>query len=263
MGADTGAWARLGQEPDDWDRAGTVATLWWRDDDAVAVTEELDRLLELQAQSALPLCLAVIPEPAEAALAARLEGTRQVHAAVHGYRHMNHAPNGEKKAEFGADRPIAAMKSEIAAAWEQVHALFGDRAVAAFVPPWNRMTDDLCPHLPQLGLRALSRKAPRNPVGPQLGRAAAPRLTVTDVHLDIVDWRGTRGFIGDSEALTQLSDCLRTRRLRRESSPTGLLTHHAVMDEAAWGFLARLFAATAENRCVCWLSAPEVFNLVV
>lgn len=256
MDTNSSGWARLEQELDDWDRAGVVATLWWRDDDAAAVTEELDRLLALQDQSALPLCLAIIPEPAEAALAARLEGTRQIHAAVHGYRHLNHAPNGEKKAEFGADRPIAAMKSEIAAAWEKVHTLFGDRAVPAFVPPWNRMTDDLCAHLPQLGLRAVSRKAPREPVEPQ------PGLTVADVHLDIVDWRGTRGFIGDSEALTQLSDCLRVRRLRRESSPTGLLTHHAVMDEPAWGFLARLFAATAGNRRVCWLSAPEVFNLV-
>ncbi len=251
------AWACLEQELDAWERAGTVATLWWRDDDAAAVTGELDRLLELQDRSALPLCLAVIPEPAEAALAARLEGTRRIHAAVHGYRHLNHAPNGEKKAEFGADRPIAAMKSEIAAAWQKIHTLFGDRAVPAFVPPWNRMTDNLCPHLPHLGLRALSRKAPREPMEPQ------PGLSVADVHLDIVDWRGTRGFIGDSEALTQLSDCLHRRRLRRESRPTGLLTHHAVMDEPAWRFLTRLFAATAKNRRVGWLSAPEAFNLVV
>ncbi len=263
MDTDSSAWARLEQELDDWDRAGTAATLWWRDDDAAAATDELDRLLVLQDQAALPLCLAVIPEPAEPALARRLEGTHQVHTAVHGYRHLNHAPPREKKAEFGANRPIAAMKSEIAAAWEKVHTLFGDRAVPVFVPPWNRMTDELCPHLPPLGLRAISRKAPREPTGPQPGLAIAPSLTIADVHLDIVDWRGTRGFIGDSEALTQLSDCLRTRRLRRDSRPTGLLTHHAVMDEPAWGFLDRLFAATAENRRVCWLSAPEAFNLAV
>ncbi len=66
MDVSGGAWAHLEQELDDWDRAGTVATLWWRDDDAAAVTEESDRLLELQGQFALPLCLAVIPEPAEA-----------------------------------------------------------------------------------------------------------------------------------------------------------------------------------------------------
>ena len=95
------AWACLEQELDAWERAGTVATLWWRDDDAAAVTGELDRLLELQDRSALPLCLAVIPEPAEAALAARLEGTRRIHAAVHGYRHLNHAPNGENSGLAG------------------------------------------------------------------------------------------------------------------------------------------------------------------
>ena len=263
MDTDSSAWARLEQELDDWDRAGKAATLWWRDDDAFAVTEELDRLLVLQDRSALPLCLAVIPEPAEAALAARLENTRQVHAAVHGYRHENHASAGEKKAEFGAERPVAVMTSEIAAAWKKVRTLFGDRAVPAFVPPWNRMTDDLCPHLPQLGLRALSRKAPREPVDAKPSIPATPGLAVADVHVDIVDWRGTRGFIGESEALTQLSDCLRARRLGRSSGPTGLLTHHAVMDEPGWGFLARLFAATAENRRVCWLSAPEAFSLAV
>lgn len=259
MDGDGSAWARLEQELDDWDRAGTVATLWWRDDDAAAVTDELDRLLDLQRKFAAPLCLAVIPERAEGALAARLDGTQGIHVAVHGYRHLNHASKGEKKAEFGADRPIEAMKSEIAAAWKKVRTLFGERAVPAFVPPWNRMTDELCPHLPRLGLRALSRKAPRS--ADQPGRIPTPGLSVADVNVDIADWRGTRGFIGESEALTQLCDCLRTRRLGHETRPTGVLTHHAVMDEPSWKFLARLFAETAENGRVCWLSAPEAFSL--
>lgn len=255
MDGNPDAWARFEQELDDWKRSGVVATLWWRDDDAATVTDELQRLLELQELSGVPLCVAAIPEAADHELATRIERTGHVYVAVHGYRHLNHAPSGEKKAEFGAHRPIAEMKSEIAAAWAKIHTLFGDHAVPAFVPPWNRMTDDLGPHLSELGLRALSRKAPREGTENTLG------LAVADVHVDIADWRGSRGFIGDSEALTQLSDCLRARRLRRDSSPTGLLTHHAVMDEPAWAFLDRLFAATAENPRVCWLSAPEAFSL--
>jgi len=258
--ANGSAWTRLEQELDNWDRAGSVATLWWRDDDAAAVTDELERLLDLQRQFAAPLCLAVIPKLADGALAALLKGTQRIHAAVHGYCHLNHASQGEKKAEFGAHRPIETMKSEIADAWEKVRTLFGERAVPAFVPPWNRMTNELCPHLPRLGLRALSRKAPRR-LADQPGRIPSPGLSVADVHVDIADWQGTRGFIGESEALTQLCDCLRTRRLAHEASPTGVLTHHAVMDEPSWKFLARLFAETAENGRVCWLSAPEAFSL--
>ena len=86
-------------------------------------------------------------------------------------------------------------------------------------------------------------------------------LNITNVHVDITDWRGTRGFIGDNEALTQLSDSLRARRMHNVAGPAGLLTHHAVMDEPSWHFLERLFALTGEYQHVRWLSAPEAFNL--
>ena len=39
------SWDRLEREIDAWAAAGREATLWWRDDDAVAATAELERLL--------------------------------------------------------------------------------------------------------------------------------------------------------------------------------------------------------------------------
>ena len=43
--------------------------------------------------------------------------------------------------------------------------------------------------------------------------------------------------------------------------PTGLLTHHLVMDEPAWAFLGRLLAGLAGRPGVRWLTAGEAFTL--
>jgi hypothetical protein len=41
-----------------------------------------------------------------------LEEAQGVAALVHGFAHRNHAPAGEKKAEFGAHRRLDAMRDE-------------------------------------------------------------------------------------------------------------------------------------------------------
>ena len=53
----------LTDEFDRWADQGLTATLWWRDDDAIAPTPALDRLLD--AAGPVPLTLAVIPALAE------------------------------------------------------------------------------------------------------------------------------------------------------------------------------------------------------
>ena len=55
-------WPDLMAEFDRWEEAGKVATLWWRDDDAVAPTARLGRLLSIA--SGVPISLAVIPADA-------------------------------------------------------------------------------------------------------------------------------------------------------------------------------------------------------
>src|SRR5215472_4002810 len=86
-------WPDLAEELERWGEAGREATLWWRDDDAIAASAELDRLV--------PLALAVIPALADAGLAARLAAARQSEVAVlqHGWRHTDHADGG-RKSEF-------------------------------------------------------------------------------------------------------------------------------------------------------------------
>ena len=76
---------------------------------AVAATPALDRLLEVARAFDLPIALAAIPRGIERSLMERLGDEPQAHMVVHGLAHLNHAPPGEKKAEFGRHRPLVAL----------------------------------------------------------------------------------------------------------------------------------------------------------
>jgi len=67
-----------------------------------------------------------------------------------------------------------------------------------------------------------------------------------NTHVDIIDWRGTRAFVGEAAALGALLSHL-SAKLRNQADagePTGVLTHHAVHDAASWSFIERLFERT-------------------
>ena len=114
-------WDRLRTVFDRYAAAGRTATFWRRDDDVTAQSPALDRLLELAAGG--PITLAAIPQDLDPAAAARLDETPGVTLAPHGWAHANHAPAGEKKAEYGAHRPLDAMLAEIAGGWARLQAL--------------------------------------------------------------------------------------------------------------------------------------------
>ena len=90
----TGKWPDLVAELDRWGETGHVASLWWRDDDAVAPTPELTALL--QVAGAAPVALAVIPAEASPELPGFLDNAPQVAVLQHGWRHTNHAAAGAK-----------------------------------------------------------------------------------------------------------------------------------------------------------------------
>ena len=68
----SGDWQAFDDEVARWRDAGRRVQLWWRDDDTADVSAALERLLELQHRTAVPLALAVVPAQATAALAERL-----------------------------------------------------------------------------------------------------------------------------------------------------------------------------------------------
>ena len=58
------AWRMLDAEIARWRDAGRPVEFWWRDDDAVRPAPAVARLLDLAAQTGVPLALAVIPDSA-------------------------------------------------------------------------------------------------------------------------------------------------------------------------------------------------------
>ena len=245
-------WPGLSDELDAWGREGRVASLWWRDDDAVAPTPALDRLAALAEAHEVTVGLAVIPALARPALAPWLASAR-VEVLQHGWAHRSHAAVDEKKAELGHHRPFAAMTAELSRGMTMLRELAGDRCLPVLVPPWNRIDPALIPVLPSAGFRGLSTFGPRGAADP------VPGLVQTNCHVDVVDWRGGRGFVGPDRALGAVVAHLAARRMRSADpdEPTGLLTHHAVHEESTWTFMDRLLERTRRHPSVRWLAPGE------
>ncbi|MBE1283848.1 MAG: polysaccharide deacetylase [Rhodobacteraceae bacterium] len=231
----TPSWQALDSELTRWNDTGLTLPLWWRDDDAIQPTAALERLIALSDTVALPVHLAVIPRDVTQALADHVK-TTSARVLVHGWAHTNHAPQGEKKAEFGAHRPISAMRSEIKQSLPRLRGLFGSKLDPVFVPPWNRITVDLAPVLTEIGFTALSTFKPRK------ATFAASGLAQINTHLDPIHWKGDRSLVPAQDLIDQVEQQLRDRREGRadNTEPYGILTHHLVHDAAIWEFTQTL-----------------------
>lgn len=249
-GAPNSTWPDLVEELDRWGESGRHATLWWRDDDAVTATPCLTDLLSLAER--IPLALAVIPAGADPGLAAALADRPDIAVLQHGWRHANHGGDG-KKSEFPERRRPSDVAAELTAGRARLAVLFGPLARPVLVPPWNRFPAAFEPRLVPAGLVALSQMAPR--------RETPRSIAAVDVHVDVVAWGAGRRFIGDSAALGGLVAHLRSRRLGEAdaATPTGILTHHLVMDRATAEFLRRLVDLVRTHHAARWVGAAEIF----
>ena len=252
--ATTAEWPDLVAEFDRWGEEGRVATLWWRDDDAVTATPQLDSLLRLAGE--VPVALAVIPALAQPELAIAVDGTRGVSLLQHGWSHANRAMYG-KKSEYPEGRPASVVAVEIGAGRARLKALFGSRALSVLVPPWNRIAGEFLPLLSANGIAGLSTMVSSSGAALPPGRIL-PGLVVIDVHVDLVAWREDRGFIGEGAALGGVVSHLRANRLGSAAQPIGILTHHLIMDGATAAFLDRLIALVCGHAGARWASAGEL-----
>lgn len=269
--------AALDAELSAWADAGRTATLWWRDDDATEGSASLTQLLDLTAKFSVPLAVAVVPRLANATL---LQMIAQVHNAtpiVHGYAHINYAPQTEKQAEFGAHRDSAIMRGELGEGLSILREMFGGKLLPVLVPPWNRLDDTLTAELPQLGYCGVSM------FRPSANRSPAPGIVQTNCHIDAIDWHDLRGQRPADAVLEELITLLRIRRLYPQippqslilgkpiphgfdpAEPTGILTHHLVQKDDAWEFLTQLLRAIAPH-CqpgggAKWLNCAEAFTV--
>lgn len=253
----TTGWQALEDELDRWASAGRTVSLWWRDDDAVAATPALERLIGLHRANAAPLALAIIPALAQPGLADRLSNEPNIAALQHGYLHQNHAGPDEKKSEFPNKRSINERLADLQAGQERLQSLLvPDQFLPVFVPPWNRLAPDILPSMPGLGYAAVSAFQARTSYW------AAPGLAMLNTHIDPIDWHGNDNAAAVERSLA--AACLHLRAMRageQDFQPLGLLTHHLRHDETIWAFIDLFLSRTAAHPAVRWLDVSAALEI--
>jgi hypothetical protein len=241
-------WRPLETELDVWQAQGLTLPLWWRDDDAVSATPQLETLSVLSRSLNLPVHLAIIPRDADAGLVEYVGQRDTLIPVVHGWAHQNHAPPDEKKSEFRLHRPMPDILADARTGFDRLNSSFGERLCPIFVPPWNRIALEVVLELPALGYRVISTATPRKM------RKPAPGLEQVNTQLDPIDWRGTRGLVAPDKLIARTADFLKDRREGRadNSEPFGVLTHHLVHNPEIWTFTEALLRRLLDGPGVAW-----------
>ncbi|MGJ8625955.1 MAG: polysaccharide deacetylase family protein [Sulfitobacter sp.] len=237
-------WSPLKTELAIWRSKARALPLWWRDDDAIANTPAFQRLMVLAQDIGLPTHVAVIPKSTEQSLVTACAATPWAVPVVHGWAHENHAPEGQKKAEFGFPRAQAVAETQ--SAITHLRGLFGDDLLPMFVPPWNRIDVGIVPALADQGYVALSTYTPRS------NRLAAPGLVQVNTHMDPIHWRGGGGLVSPEDQIAALVKLLTDRREGRSDAaePLGFLTHHLVHDDAIWDFTSACLSTLLDGGAI-------------
>jgi hypothetical protein len=152
---------------------------------------------------------------------------------------------------------VGAIIAELQVGFGALVRAFGTRFAAVLVPPWNRIDSEVVSHLPEAGFHGLSTFGPRTAACP------APGVTQCNTHVDLIAWRKNRTFVGVEAAIDRLVDHLKARREGTvdPTEPTGILTHHLDMNDAAWNFLTDLITRTHEHGAVAWLDVDAAFGI--
>jgi hypothetical protein len=246
-------WSMLIRELDAWNRAGLAATFWWRDDDAVSDTKELDDLLNCAGGT--PVALAVIPRLADATLSKKLSACPSVTVLQHGWEHVNRASGGPNS-EYPPGRDAVELEYEFRLGRAKLLSDYPDRYIPVFAPPWHGFSESYIPFLIKAGIRALTRKGarPKTPVAD---------LVVSNVHCVPIQWDSPPSFGEDDDYLVNIIEHLSGRRagLYDPDEPTGILTHHLVQNARSYRFMERLGGIIADHPSSRWLGAREVFGI--
>lgn len=253
---ETDSWVLLEEELNVWAANGIHATFWWRDDDAIAAGEKLDRLIRLTQCSGL--LLACIPAHAQQTLASSIAGCKHVYVAQHGYSHTNHAPRGQGYGawELGMHRGMTPVMAELEHGKALLQDLIGEAFLPVVVPPWNRIDGQLFAPIAQIGFRGVSAFGIRDPDVHSSG------LIVANAHCDPIRWKGGAIFASVHKTIMQLVEHLRARRNGQADNQehTGFLTHHIDLDDAGWRFSEQLAAVIDSHPSARWVSPDAVFG---
>ncbi|MDD7909111.1 polysaccharide deacetylase family protein [Pseudovibrio exalbescens] len=235
----------------DWFAArGQKVRFWWRDDDAIEPTDDLERLLDIAKRYSVPVALAVIPKHAKETLAARLETSDEAWVLQHGWQHKNFQRKdlGEKAAELGSRRDLDEITTQLEEGFARLSELFPDRFIPAVVPPWNRIDPGVVRRLEGIGLKSLSTFTWMHPYS----------LAQVQSHVDIIKWKKNNRFIGWKSAMDRF-DLQFMRRRTNPQEPLGILTHHLAHEEGCYTFLEEFLSIAANHPGAAWPALPELF----
>ena len=220
------------------DGAARPVAFFFRNDDVGWGDEALPPILDLFAERAMALDLAVIPAALSDAAAQRLSdrcaasaGRLRVHQ--HGWRHANHERAG-RRCEFGVSRAVDDQRRDLRAGRARLREALGPFVDPIFTPPWNRCTQATAALLAVETYRVLSRND-----------GAEPLALRGPVELPVaVDWQ---------KALMQEADGAAVASAAVQDRPVGVMLHHAVMTDDSRTALAALLDLLARHdsaRCL-------------
>lgn len=249
------SWSVLDLELNTWKQSGRIADFWWRDDDAVSAGPKLEKLLKISAGAGL--LLAVIPVHLDRSLISVIGDTPDTWIAQHGYAHINHAPRGQGLGawELGLHRETDDILDELMVGQKLLLDSFGSDFLPVIVPPWNKIARELFTPLSIHGYCGVST------FGMRSEWYLTPEFVAVNAHCDPISWKSGAAFTGTSKAINQITDHLKAKRLGQadEKEPTGLLTHHIVLDEPGWQFCSDLTALIHNHPGAQWVSPLGLF----
>ncbi len=251
------AWTMLKHELDLWVESGKTATFWWRDDDAVEETPQIQLLDRLSRDMEVPVSVAVIPAVMLDSLVQFLHQRDNFTAMQHGYSHRSYALKAAKKIELGGDRSCDEIQAELDRGRRLLSTAFGEQFIPVLVPPWNRIESRIYSTLASAGFSGISSIWARETASPVKG------LLQVNTHLDPVNWHHDRGFIGETIAIGQIHQHLSARRQAGGdiAEPTGILTHHLIQNDEVWAFCRTLFDTLNRHPATRWLNAREIWAI--
>lgn len=238
---------RLCAELDLWAGAGLIASLWWRDDDAITDTPQLQRLLGLARATGIVVGLGVVPAFADSSLVS-IAADGDCCLWQHGWGHHFHAAG-----EFGEERDVELMVHDALAGRRELDRVFGPGGwQRVFVPPNHMLSVAFKSLLPGLGYLGVS-------AGDPLTTRLAHVVEV-NAEIDVMDWP-PRQLLPESTICDMLVDQLALRRTGGVPAdrPLGILTHHLVFDDHAWDVTSRLIESLRSHRAVRLIPADTLF----
>jgi len=209
----------------------------------------LTRLRAIATRRRIGLGLAVVPAWLDPNVADELRGDPNVTVLQHGWAHENHAGTGEKKIELGGSLAFNDLQERLGAGFRKLQDHLHENFLRVLVPPWNRIAPDLVSQLGGLGYVGLSTYGREKLVDVE-------RLAWINTHLDLVHWRGGSVALSFDDSVRSLTELLQSSGLRR----VGILTHHLLMDDAAFDALDRLLGLLLDHPSVVWRAPHELFG---